>query len=71
MKWFNSYENELPEPDQKVLISINRVYHSARFDKSLKGFQISDGGFFLVKQTQIYWTTDFTDPEMQSEIHLH
>jgi hypothetical protein len=63
MKWFNSKENELPEHDQKVLISIDGVYQSARFDKVLKGFQINDGGYFLVKHTQIYWTTDFTDPQ--------
>ena len=55
MIWYNT-EHEMPEDGVKYLISVKGVYHVATFVKSMKGFKLHDGGFFLLTEGPVYWT---------------
>ncbi len=65
MKWFNAQRDELPHPDQQVLISVNGVYYICRFDASNRRFIIKEedkNSVFAIDDYLIYWT-HFEDPD--------
>jgi hypothetical protein len=61
MKWKKAKTDSLPDECETVLISVHGVFHSANYVKVMKGFRISDGGYFLIKDHEIYWT-ELTPP---------
>jgi len=55
MNWKNAKTDPQPEDEQKVLISVRGINYNAVFNKTLNGYKIEDGSYFMPRQNDIYW----------------
>lgn len=64
MNWKNANIDGVPDHDNQVLLCVEGVYHLAHYRKTMKGFRLEDGSYFLPDHNNIYW---IEVPSMQSE----